>query len=515
MTKILALCYPYFLMKKSRYYPSLADFRLLSRKYNVIPLYREILADTETPVSAFMKIDSGGDAFLLESVEGGEKWGRFCFLGVTPRMVLRSKGDSVEITGPNGKVRREKGPLQVLQKTFARFRAAPVEGGVRFLGGAIGYIGYDVVRHIEKLPEITEDDLGLDDIYLIFTDTMLVFDNVEHKIKVVSNAFIEDGADVEALYNDSIAKIEALVGTLQSSTANRGDKSGQGAEIPDEAVEKGISSNFKREDYLKAVNSIKEYIKSGDVIQAVLSQRFSTPLPTSPFDIYRALRVVNPSPYMFFLRLGDLHIVGSSPEILVRVEDGDVNVKPIAGTRKRGCDEAEDLRLEKELLSDPKELAEHIMLVDLGRNDIGRVSRTGTVKVSDLMNVERYSHVMHIVTDVHGRMKEGADALDAFSACFPAGTLSGAPKIRAMEIIEELEPCRRGVYGGSVGYIGFGGNLDMCIAIRTMIIKDKVVYVQAGAGIVADSEADKEFEETENKARGLLKAIELARELFL
>lgn len=504
-------------MKKSRYYPSLEDFRLLSHKYNVIPLYREILADTETPVSAFMKIDNHGDAFLLESVEGGEKWGRYSFLGVDPRMVLRSKGDEVEIIGPGGEVAREKGPLQVLQKTFARFNAAPVDGGVRFLGGAIGYIGYDAVRHIEKLPEIADDDLGLDDIYLIFTDTMLVFDNVEHKIKVVANAFVEEGADVEALYNDSIAKIDALADTLRRGAAKGIDinKSERAADESDEAAAAGITSNFKREDFLKAVDSIKEYIKSGDVIQAVLSQRFSMPLPTSPFDIYRALRVVNPSPYMFFLRLGDLYIVGSSPEILVRVEDGDVNVKPIAGTRKRGVDESEDLRLEKDLLSDPKELAEHIMLVDLGRNDIGRVSRAGTVKVSDLMSVERYSHVMHIVTDVHGRMKEGSDALDAFSACFPAGTLSGAPKIRAMEIIEELEPCRRGIYGGSVGYMGFGGNLDMCIAIRTMIIKDKVVYVQAGAGIVADSEADKEFEETENKARGLLKAIELARELFL
>ncbi len=482
----------------------------MARGYNVIPLYREILADMETPVSAFMKIDTGGDAFLLESVEHGEKWGRYSFLGVNPRMILRSKGDEVEILGPGNERRSERDPLKVLKDICGHFRAASVEGVPGFFGGAIGYIGYDVVRHIERLPSKADDDLGLDDIYLIFTDTLLVFDNVEHKIMVIANAFIEDGADIEALYEGAAARIEALVETLRTGSVAGGLESATGDGIAAGKGRAAITSNFERDSYLRAVERIKEYIKSGDVIQTVLSQRFSTPLSASPFDIYRALRVVNPSPYMFFLRLGDLHIVGSSPEILVRVENGDVNVKPIAGTRKRGRDEAEDLALETELLSDPKELAEHIMLVDLGRNDIGRVSEPGTVKVSELMNVERYSHVMHIVTDVHGSMADGLGALDAFSACFPAGTLTGAPKIRAMEIIDELEPCRRGVYGGSVGYLGYSGNLDMCIAIRTMIIKDDVVYIQAGAGIVADSRADKEFEETENKARGLVKAVEMA-----
>jgi len=497
-------------MKKYRYNPSLDDFRKMARGFNVIPLYREILADMETPVSAFMKIDTGGDAFLLESVEHGEKWGRYSFLGVNPRMILRSKGDEVEILGPGNERRCESDPLKVLKDICGRFKAASVDGVPGFFGGAIGYIGYDVVRHIERLPSKADDDLGLDDIYLIFTDTLLVFDNVEHKIMVIANAFIEDGADIEALYENSMAKIEALVETLRTGSVEGGLESATGDGIAAGKGRAAITSNFERDSYLKAVERIKEYIKSGDVIQTVLSQRFSTPLSASPFDIYRALRVVNPSPYMFFLRLGELHIVGSSPEILVRVENGDVNVKPIAGTRKRGRDEAEDRALETELLSDPKELAEHIMLVDLGRNDIGRVSEPGTVKVSELMNVERYSHVMHIVTDVHGSMADGLGALDAFSACFPAGTLTGAPKIRAMEIIDELEPCRRGVYGGSVGYLGYSGNLDMCIAIRTMIIKDDVVYIQAGAGIVADSRADKEFEETENKARGLVKAVEMA-----
>jgi len=502
-------------MKKRRFFPSLEDFRALAVEHNVVPVYREILADTETPVSAFMKIDTGGDAFLLESVEGGEKWGRYSFLGVRPRMTLRSKGDDVVITGPGGKTRSETGPLKVLKELVSAFRAAPVEGAPRFFGGAIGFIGYDAVRYMERLPCIATDDLGLDDIYLMFTDTLLVFDNVEHKIKVVANAFTEDlsgGRDVDALYAESVEKIDALVESLRSGNvaSSAGDGGMHTPAQPGAAP--AITSNFRREDYLRAVGTVKEYIRSGDVIQTVLSQRFSAPLEARPFDIYRALRVVNPSPYMFFLRLDDVHLVGSSPEILVRVEERDVNVKPIAGTRKRGRDEDEDRALERELLADPKELAEHIMLVDLGRNDIGRVSDPGTVKVSDLMSVERYSHVMHIVTDVHGHLREGLDGLDAFSACFPAGTLTGAPKIRAMEIIEELEPCRRGVYGGSVGYIGFSGNLDMCIAIRTMVIKDGTVYIQAGAGIVADSDAEKEFEETENKARALVKAIEMARD---
>ncbi len=502
-------------MKKKRFHPSLEEFRGLATEHNVIPVYREILADTETPVSAFMKIDTGGDAFLLESVEGGEKWGRYSFLGTSPRMVLRSRGDDVVIRGPGGKTRTETGPLQVLKDLVSSFRAAPVDGAPRFFGGAIGYIGYDMVRHMERLPSIATDDLGLDDIYLIFTDTLLVFDNVEHKIKVVANVFTEDQSedlDMEALYEKAVEKIEGLVASLCSGSPAAGDGGAEGVKEGHLAMP-AISSNFARGDFIRAVGAIQEYIRGGDVIQTVLSQRFCAPLQAKPFDIYRALRVVNPSPYMFFLRLGGIHLVGSSPEILVRVEERDVNVKPIAGTRKRGRDDAEDQALERDLLADPKELAEHIMLVDLGRNDVGRVSEAGTVRVSDLMCVERYSHVMHIVTDVHGHLREGLDVLDAFSACFPAGTLTGAPKIRAMEIIEELEPCRRGVYGGSVGYIGYSGNLDMCIAIRTMLIKDETVYIQAGAGIVADSDAEKEFEETENKARALVKAMEMAREL--
>lgn len=492
-------------MEKPNYFPSLEDFKVVAGSANIIPVFRDILADTDTPVSAFMKIDGGGDGFLLESVEGGEKWGRYSFLGSGARIVVRARGDITEVIEAGGEKKVIEGdPAEVLKGLIKGFRAADVDGAPRFFGGAIGYLGYDVVRHFEKLPELAQKDLDIHDLYFIFTDTLLVFDNVEHKIKVIANAFIEEGADAAEVYRSSIEKIEALVDALRK-------KGGEEREADGVSGDGSVSSNFERGDFLEAVNRIKEYIRDGDVIQTVLSQRFSTPLDVDPFDVYRALRVINPSPYMFFLRLEDLTLVGSSPEILVRVEGGDVNVKPIAGTRRRGRDGEEDEGLARELMADPKERAEHIMLVDLGRNDIGRVCRTGTIRVDDLMTIERYSHVMHLVTDVHGTLLEGKDEFDALRACFPAGTLTGAPKIRAMEIIEELEPVRRGVYGGSVGYFGYSGNMDMCIAIRTMVIKDKKIYIQAGAGIVADSQPEKEFEETENKARGMLKAIEMAR----
>jgi len=490
-------------MKKPSYFPSLEVFRDKAKTYNAVPVFRDILADTETPVGAFMKIDTGKDAFLLESVEGGEKWGRFSLIGASPMRVVRAKGTAVEII-EGGAIRTVEGdPVEVLRGLMSSIKAAEVEGAPRFAGGAIGYMGYDVIRHIEKLPDTAPKDLDLYDLFFIFTDTFLVFDNVEHKIKVVANAFIKDGDDPVEAYGKATARIDALIAKLRNTRLPaRGD-----------AADKGhaVASNFKREDFLKAVERTKGYILDGDIIQAVLSQRFSTPLDVEPFDIYRALRVVNPSPYMFFLRLGDLTLAGSSPEILVRVEGDDINLKPIAGTRKRGRDEEEDLSLEKDLLADPKERAEHIMLVDLGRNDIGRVARAGTVEVDELMTVERYSHVMHIVSNVKGLLKKELSAFDAFRSCFPAGTLTGAPKVRAMEIIEELEPCKRSVYGGAVGYFSYTGNMDMCITIRTLVIKDGSIYIQAGAGIVADSVPEKEFEETENKARGMLKAVELAR----
>lgn len=491
-------------MKKHNYFPSLDVFKEKAAEARIVPVFRDILADTETPVSAFMKIDTGGDAFLLESVEGGEKWGRYSLLGARPRLAVRSRGTDIEII-EGGVLRTERGdPIETLKRLVSGFEAAHVEGAPRFFGGAIGYIGYDMVRRIEKLPDSTPKDLGLYDMFFIFTDTLLVFDNIEHKIKVIANAFIEEGADLEAAYSEATGKIEDLVRVLRTREVS------SAPDAPGFVPE--IRSNFRREDFCAAVKKAKEYITEGDIFQVVLSQRFETALEVEPFDIYRALRVVNPSPYMFFLRLGGTTLVGSSPEILVRVDGSDINVKPIAGTRRRGRDAEEDLELEKELLADPKERAEHIMLVDLGRNDIGRVAEAGSIRVDEFMTIERYSHVMHIVTNVRGNLKEGADSFDALRACFPAGTLTGAPKVRAMEIIEELEPCKREIYGGSVGYFGYSGNMDMCITIRTLVIKDNRVYIQAGAGIVADSVPEKEYEETENKARGVLKAVTLAME---
>lgn len=474
----------------------------------MVPVFRDILADTDTPVSAFMKINDGGDAFLLESVEGGEKWGRYSFLGASARKVIRSKGSTIEVVEDGSVARTEGDPLEAVKELLATFRPASLEGAPRFFGGAIGYMGYDIVRHVEKLPDSSPRLLGLHDIYLMLTDTFLVFDNVEHRIKVVSNAYIGEDTDIDAAYIDAVRKIDGLVDRLRGGLPQK-------KEAAPAAGPLRISSNFRKEDFLRAVERVKEYIVEGDIFQCVLSQRFSTPLAADPFDIYRALRVINPSPYMFYLKLGEATLVGSSPEILVRVEGENVNVKPIAGTRKRGRDEDEDASLEKDLLADPKELSEHIMLVDLGRNDVGRVARPGTVEVDELMTVERYSHVMHIVSNVKGLMKKGLGSFEALKACFPAGTLTGAPKVRAMEIIEELEPCKREVYGGCVGYFDFSGNMDMCIAIRTMVIKDSTIHLQAGAGIVADSVPEKEFEETENKARGMLKAVEMAKEGLL
>ncbi len=498
-------------MRRPIHCPSPEAFKELAKTRNIVPVVREILADTDTPVSAFMKIDAGGDAFLLESVEGGEKWGRYSILGNSPRKVVRGSGKKLEAI-ENGKTTVLEGnPLDIIREMMSSYRPAEVEGAPRFSGGAIGYMGYDIVRHIEDLPDTAPKELGLDDVYLIFTDTFLVFDNVEHRIKIVSNAYINEGDDPGEAYKGAIEKIDALVRKMRGPVP--GTSSIRDADVPPNGGRRlEASSNFKREDFLRAVERIKEYIVEGDVFQAVLSQRFSAPLACEPFEIYRALRVINPSPYMFFLRLGGAALVGSSPEILVRVDGGSVNVKPIAGTRKRGRDEDEDASLEQDLLSDPKELSEHIMLVDLGRNDVGRVARAGTVEVDELMTIERYSHVMHIVSNVKGELVKGLGPFDALKACFPAGTLTGAPKVRAMEIIEELEPSKREVYGGCVGYLGFSGNMDMCIAIRTLVISGGRIHMQAGAGVVADSVPEKEFEETENKARGMLKAVEMAME---
>jgi anthranilate synthase component I len=486
--------------------PSLEEFKQKAKSGNLIPVYKEILADLDTPVSAYMKIRGGEYSFLLESIEGGEKWARYCFLGCDPSIVIITKGRTLTLI-ENGK-RKERqiesgSPLSAIKEILARYQPMHSSGLPRFSGGAVGFVSYDMVRFFEDLPEQTLNDLDVPDSQFIITDTMLVFDNISQTIKIVSNAFVE-GDDLDAVYENTIQKIFALEEKLKAPLA-------RGSAL-DEEVEAPLSfeSNIEEGTFKQAVKRIKEYILEGDAIQVVLSQRLKFAINCNPFDIYRALRTVNPSPYMYYLEFGELQVVGSSPEVLVRLEDDKVEVRPIAGTRKRGKNEEEDNELEKDLLQDKKELAEHIMLVDLGRNDLGRVSEISSVEVDEQFTIERYSHVMHIVSNVKGILKKGLDCFDVLEAAFPAGTLSGAPKIRAMEIIDELEPTRRGLYGGAVGYISFSGNMDTAIAIRTLLIKDKTAYLGVGAGIVADSVPQSEFEETMNKGRALLKAIELA-----
>jgi anthranilate synthase component 1 len=489
--------------------PDLDTFRRLASQGNLIPVSRQILADMETPVSAFRKIDSGNYAFLLESVEGGEQWGRYSFLGSNPSLVLRAKADRVELLRGEG-IQRLPGhqdPITALEGVLTRYKAVAVPGLPRFTGGMVGYLSYDVVRHLERLPALTADDLDLPDALLLLTDTLLIFDNVTHRITVVSNAVVEDQtpSEVEQAYRQATQKIDAIIAALRRPVgAPAGRTSAAGPAVPE--------STFTREGFCGAVTRTKDYVQRGDIIQAVLSQRLTLRTDADPFDVYRALRVVNPSPYMYYLRLGELKVVGSSPEVLVRLEGDRIDLRPIAGTRPRGAAETDDRRLEEELVADPKERAEHLMLVDLGRNDVGKVAQVGSVEVPALMTVERYSHVMHLVSHVRGRLEPGRNAFDVLRACFPAGTVTGAPKVRAMEIIEELEPTRRGPYAGAVGYVSFSGNLDTCITIRTVVFSRGLATIQAGAGIVADSEPEREYEETMNKARALLRAIELAEQ---
>ena len=487
--------------------PSLEEFKQRAKSGNLIPVYKEILADLDTPVSAYMKISGGEYSFLLESIEGGEKWARYCFLGCDPSVVVSTKGRTLTLI-ENGKQEQREiktgSPLSAVKEILARYQPVPSAGLPRFSGGAVGFVSYDMVRFFEDLPEETVDDLDVPDSQFVITDTMLVFDNVSQTIKIVSNAFVE-GDDLDAVYENTVQKILALEEKLKTPLVR-----GSVPDVEAGSASPSFESNIEEEKFKQAVTRIKEYILEGDAIQVVLSQRLKFSINRDPFDIYRALRTVNPSPYMYYLNFGELQVVGSSPEVLVRLEEGKVEVRPIAGTRKRGETEEEDLALEQDLLKDEKELAEHIMLVDLGRNDLGRVAEISTVEVDEQFTIERYSHVMHIVSNVKGILKKGLDCFDVLAAAFPAGTLSGAPKIRAMEIIDELEPTRRGLYGGAVGYISFNGNMDAAIAIRTLLVKGKTAYLGVGAGIVADSVPQTEFEETMNKGRALLKAIELA-----
>jgi anthranilate synthase component 1 len=489
--------------------PTYDEFVGLTQRGNVVPISCEILGDLETPVSAFLKIHRGRHGFLLESVQGGEKWGRYSFLGTEPERVWTVRGHSVEERNRQGDVHRREVPdvLAALRDWLGSYHPVSLPGLPRFSGGAVGYLAYDLVRDFERLPARADDDLGLPDVMLALADRLLVFDNVRQKIRVIANLFLQEGTNLRASYDAGVAAIEEWLERLRCpvpveklSTSPRKDRT-------------PMRSNMEQGQYESMVRRAKEYVHAGDVIQVVLAQRFSGELRAAPFDVYRCLRSINPSPYLFFLDLGDFALAGASPEVMVRVEGGEVTVRPIAGTRPRGTVERDDLELEQELLNDPKEIAEHIMLVDLGRNDVGRVAATGSVEVTERLVVERYSHVMHIVSNVRGRLAREMDAFDAFRATFPAGTLSGAPKVRAMEIIEELEPVRRGVYGGAVGYFDFSGNMDTGIAIRTVLFKDGRAYVQTGAGIVADSVPEREHLECLNKARGMFQALQSAEDL--
>lgn len=493
-------------------FPSFAEFREKLKQGNLVPVWGEILGDFDTPVSALKKIETGDYAFLLESVEGGEKWGRYSFLGAEPSVVFRSKGTRIEII-ENGEIKKHEGnPFDSLRQLLSRYRPVVSPDLPRFHGGSVGYFGYDVVRFIEKLPEIGKDELHLWDSVFMITDSVLVFDNVNHRIKIISNAYVSQTGEAKRAYDDAVSKIESLIEKLRSPVSHY-DKNNKirRRRVAEEINPSRFKSNFERKEFMEAVKRAKRYIQAGDIIQAVISQRWKTKLDVCPFDLYRALRVLNPSPYMFYLKMEDDFLVGSSPEVMVRVEGDRVENRPIAGTKPRGRDEKEDTALEKELLSDPKERAEHIMLVDLARNDLGRIAEVGTVKVDELMTVEKYSHVMHIVSNVIAKLAKGKDAFDVIKATFPAGTLSGAPKVRAMEIIEEMEPSRRGAYGGAVGYFSFSGNMDTCITIRTFVIKENEVFIQAGAGIVADSDPEREYKETENKVKALIRAVEMVK----
>lgn len=503
-------------MQTEIYRPTLDEFRdLAGGPANLIPVVREFAADLETPVSVYLKLmDGPGASFLLESVEGGEQVGRYSFVGVSPRAVMSLRGRTVTTTMGNGDEQTQElaegeDILHALQAELARCVPADVDGLPRFSGGAVGYLGYDVVRFFERLPETAEAVLDIPDAVFLLTDTLVVFDHARHRLLILANAWVDPGDDAAAAYVDAVQRIdrisERLLRPLPAIPTRR-----WGAGSRDTPGE--LQANMPPERYQAIVAEAKEHIAAGDIFQVVLSQRFSRRTSAHPFAVYRALRMLNPSPYMFYFDFAplDMQVIGASPEMHVRLEDGIASVRPIAGTRRRGRTPDEDQALAEELLADPKERAEHVMLVDLGRNDVGRVSEYGSVIVRDLMTVERYSHVMHIVSQVEGRMKPGLDAYDLMRATFPAGTVSGAPKVRAMEIIEELEGQRRGLYAGAAGYFSYDGSMDTCIAIRTLLMQDDQIYVQAGAGIVADSDPATEYQECVNKAQALLVAVERA-----
>ena len=490
--------------------PEFDAFQQLAEHHDLVPVYRILVSDSLTPVSAFHRLGASPTACLFESVIGGEKVGRYSFLSADPFLQISATGNQVTITTPEETTQiTAEDPLDVLRQRLSTVNAARLDALPPFTGGAIGYAGYDVVRYTENLPDSPPNDRKLPDLSFAFYDRMVIFDNVNKTmILVVMARVTQDRSQWRADYEAACRRLDETVQQLSSGHVEL---------MPADIEVSGnpqisYGSNFKQAEFENAVRKCVEYIRAGDIFQVVISQRLAVEITAEPFEIYRTLRVVNPSPFMFFLRTPDVTLVGSSPEIMCRSMDGVVTVRPLAGTRPRGDTESHDQQLAEELLADPKERAEHVMLVDLGRNDVGRVARYQTVELTDVMTIERYSHVMHITSNVNGCLRDGLDAFDALKACLPAGTVSGAPKVRAMEIIDELEPHRRGPYAGAVGYIDYSGNMDTCIALRTMVIQDNTAYVQAGAGIVADSVPENEFNETLNKARGLLKAIELTEQ---
>ncbi len=487
-------------------YPSQQEFIRLASTGKLVPVYKEVLADWETPVSAFYKVAQGQRyAFLLESVTGGERIARYSFIGLEPHTIVRTKGNTVRLWEPASEWRtvslEQADPLQVIRTLLRRCPYHPLPELPRLAGGAVGYLAYDIVRFFERLPDTTRDDLQVDDCCWMFPEILLIFDHVLHRVRLVALGL--PGASPKESYERACARIEAVQARLRTPLP---------PPTPYESPEFQLNPqpNMSQAEFEEAVRKARDYIYAGDCIQVVLSLRFSQPINAPPLNLYRALRSINPSPYMFFLQMDDMTLIGASPEVLVTVQEGKAITRPIAGTRPRGSTPEEDARLAGELLADPKERAEHIMLVDLGRNDLGRVCEYGTVSVPELMVIERYSHVMHIVSEVVGRLRPTADAFDVLRACFPAGTVSGAPKVRAMEIIDELEPTRRATYAGAVGYFSYTGEMDTCITIRTILLKDGVAHVQAGAGVVADSVPEREYHECLNKARASLRAIELA-----
>lgn len=498
------------------YAPKVQEVIRLARQYNLIPVVRHLLADTETPIRVFQQFYSEKRAFLLESVEGGVKWARYSFIGTDPFLTVRAKNGVTEVLNGKETLRySEAKPIEVLKSLLRSYKSPSLPELPRFTGGAVGFFGYDLLQYYERLPKHRIDDLEMDDIQFMFCDQVIVFDHFKQQLKVIANVHIREGAtDAEIIraYDETCAKIDAAIEKLL-----RPLPSGRSSQNPvPEDVELGeIRSNVTKEQFISNVEQAKEYIRAGDIFQVVLSQRFEIETAVEPLQVYRILRTLNPSPYMYVLKMEEEVIVGTSPELLVRVEEERVETRPIAGTRPRGRTPEEDSALERELLADEKERAEHLMLVDLGRNDLGRVSEFGSVKCDSFMEIERYSHVMHIVSNVSGRIRKDKDFFDAFLSCLPAGTVSGAPKLRAMEIIAELENEARGAYAGAIGYLGFSGNLDTCITIRTIIFKKGKAYVQAGAGIVWDSVPEKEYEETVNKAKGMLKAIRTAEAVFV